>query len=77
MAFLTKISIKTDLNTPLKAKKQYWSIEWTFPDSKKKKPSFQITHRGHTGWSFGPNLPKNGIFDGNTQDNRPKYVFKR
>ena len=54
--------MKTDLDTPLKAKKQYWSIEWTFPDSKKKESFFQITHRGHTGGSFGPNLPKKWRF---------------
>ena len=76
MAFLTEIPKITDLNTALKAKKQYWSIEWTFQDSKKKNHIFRLPTGGTPGGVLGLICVKIGVFDGNTQDNRPKYGFK-
>ena len=68
--------MKTDLNTSLKDDTQYWSIEWTFLDSKKEKVFVEITHQGHTGGVLGVTCLKNGIFDGNAHEKRPKYAFK-
>ena len=77
MAFSTKIPMKTDLDTPLKAKKQYWSIEWTLPDSNKENSFVENTHRGPQGGVLGLICLKNSVFDKNTDKNRPKYPFKR
>ena len=56
-----EIPIKTDLDMPLKAKKQYWSIEWTFPDSKKKIIVSDYQPGAHWG-RFGPDLRKKWSF---------------
>ena len=69
--------MKTDLKTPLKDKNQYWSIEWTFLDSKKKNHFLRLPSGGTPGGVLGLICLNKGVYDENTHENRPKYALER